>query len=203
MSAISYINRTGGVQFPHLSELARKIWLWCERRKLWIFASYIPSKENIEADLASRVTNLDTEWELEPQAFNKINKQWGPFEIDLFASRQNTKCTRFCSRFPQPDTETVDAFTITWKDKKFYAFPPFALISRTLQKIVIDKAEGTLIVPFWPTQPWYPLFVSLLTTPPIIFKPDKNLLLSPCRQQIHPLAPKLSLVAGNLYGWRS
>jgi len=47
-SAIAYINRTGGIQFPHLSELARQIWQWCESRKLWIFASYIQSKLNVE-----------------------------------------------------------------------------------------------------------------------------------------------------------
>lgn len=42
-SAISYINRAGGVQFVHLSELARRIWEWCEQRKLWVVASYIRS----------------------------------------------------------------------------------------------------------------------------------------------------------------
>lgn len=201
-SAISYINRTRGVQFPHLSELVRKIWQWCESRKIWVFASYISSKQNVEADAASRVTNIDTEWELAPEAFEILNKKWGIFTIDLFATRLNRKCRHFYSRYPQPDAEAVDAFTV-WENEIFYAFPPFALIARTLQKIVADKAEGTVVVPFWPAQPWYPFFASLLSAPPIIFKPYDNLLLSPCRQRLHPLASKLTLVAGNLSRSRS
>ena len=199
-SAISYINKAGGIQFPHLSELSRNIWKWCEERKLWIFASYIPSGKNVEADTASRLLNIDTEWELNNTNFEIINKKFGPFTIDLFASRLNKKCNRFCSRFPHPDATVVDAFTMSWKGEKFYAFPPFALILRILRKIIINKAEGVLVVPLWPSQPWYPLFNSLLKSPPLIFETDDNTLLSPHRQEIHPLASKLSLMAGNLYG---
>lgn len=158
-SAIAYINRAGGVQFPHLSELSRKIWKWCEDRNIWIFASYIPSKENIEADYASRIVNVDAEWELNDKIFKKILKHFGPFSIDLFASRLNKKCKRFCSRFPNPGVTAVDAFTISWKNEDFYAFPPFAIISRTLRKIISDKAKDVVVIPMWPTQHWYPLFM--------------------------------------------
>lgn len=112
-SAISYINRTGGVQFPHLSELARKIWEWCECRRLWIFASYISSKDNVEADYASRFINIDTEWEMNDRAFRVIISQFGAISMDLFASRLNKKCRRVCSRFPNPEVTAVDAFTIS------------------------------------------------------------------------------------------
>lgn len=199
-SAISYINRTGGIQYPHLNDLTRKIWQWCEKREIWIFASYIASKENKEADKASRVTNIDTEWELCTNEFTNINNAFGPFSIDLFASRLNKKCKKFCSRFPDPESITVDAFTISWTNEKFYAFPPFALALRSLRKIILDKAEGTIVLPLWPTQPWYPLFTSMLTSPPIVMKPNINLLISPSRKETHPLALKLSLVAGSVSG---
>lgn len=79
-TAISYVNRAGGVQFPHLSNLARDIWEWCERRQIWLQASYISSAENVQADRASRNTNVDTEWELSPLAFEKIEKKvWSFF----------------------------------------------------------------------------------------------------------------------------
>lgn len=58
----------GGIRFPILNKIARKIWQWCEHHHLWVFASYIPSKENVEADKASRIDNIDTEWELAPEA---------------------------------------------------------------------------------------------------------------------------------------
>lgn len=46
-TAISYINRMGGVQYPHLNSLARQIWLWCEIRNIWFFASYINTRDNV------------------------------------------------------------------------------------------------------------------------------------------------------------
>lgn len=199
-TAISYVNRGGGVKYPHLSELAREIWKWCEERKIWITASYISSAENIQADKASRNTNIDTEWELSPSYFNQIEKRFGNFSVDLFATRLNKKCNRFYSRFPDPEAEAVDAFTKSWRNENFYAFPPFALILRTLRKIINDKTVGVLIVPLWSTQPWYPLFTSLLTEPIITFEPSNSLLVSPYRDKSHPLASRLSLVAGKLSG---
>ncbi|XP_070529823.1 uncharacterized protein [Cardiocondyla obscurior] len=53
-TAIAYINRMGSVKFPHLSDLSRKIWLWCADRDIFLFASYIPSSLNVEADAESR-----------------------------------------------------------------------------------------------------------------------------------------------------
>ncbi|XP_063366186.1 uncharacterized protein LOC134654648 isoform X1 [Cydia amplana] len=202
-TAISYINKAGGVKFPHLSELARKIWQWCESRKIWIVASYIASKDNVDADTASRDTNLDTEWELAGKYFKQIVKKFGTCSIDLFASRINTKCKTFCSRYPDPEASVVDAFTISWEKEHFYAFPPFAVILPVLRKIINDKATGIVVVPNWPTQAWYPMFTSLLCESPIILEPSTDLLLSPCRSRIHPLSHKLSLVVGKLSGRRT
>ena len=176
MTAIAYLNKAGGINFKHLSELARQIWQWGgENRKIWLVASYIPSRENIQADAASRIKNLDTEWELSQRAFEKIINMFGPVTIDLFASRINKKCERFCARYQDPEAEIVDAFTISWEKEKFYAFPPFALILPTLRKIINDKASGIMVTPLWPTQPWYPLLVSLFTKPPLILKPSTDL----------------------------
>lgn len=199
-TAIAYINKAGGIQFPILTNLAQQIWEWCEARRIWIHASYIPTKHNIYADAASRISNIDTEWELCNKAFENIIKKFGSFTIDLFASYSNKKVKKFCSRFPNPGAFKVDAFTISWENKFAYAFLPFALILPTLRKFITDKAKGVIIVPNWPTQPWFPLFNSLLRESPIVFNPNKKLLLPPCREIIHPLAKTLSLVAGQLSG---
>lgn len=199
-TAIAYVNKAGGIRHPKLSDLAREIWQWCQLRGIWPRATYIPSKLNVEADAASRVENLDTEWELSKDAFRTVLNTFGLPSIDLFASRINRKCVRFYSRYPDPDAESVDAFTVSWRNEYFYAFPPFALILPTLREIINDEASGIVVVPFWPAQPWYPLFTSLLCEPPLIFKPSLSLLLSPSRQECHPLANKLSLVVGKLSG---
>lgn len=152
-TAIAYVNRVGGIRFPHLSELARKIWDWCEERKIWLRVSYIPSVENIEADRASRILNTDSEWELSHEVFSQIKKHFGHFSVDLFASRLNAKCKKFYSRFPDPEAKAIDAFTVSWKNERFYVFPPFALILRSLRKIINERAIDTIVVPLWPTQP--------------------------------------------------
>lgn len=197
--AISYINRMGGIQYSHLNEITRQIWKWCEERQLYIFASYIKSKDNVEADEESRRSNIDTEWDLSFTAFTDIVDEYGEPEIDLFASRLNTKCTKYISWKRDPSAFNVDAFTVDWGSYYFYSFPPFSLILKCLRKIINDRATGIMVVPYWVSQPWYPLFQSLMSQEPIFFHPDRNLLLSPSREP-HPRWRTLTLVSCRLSG---
>lgn len=201
-TAISYINRMGGIQFPHLTEITRQIWQWCETRRLYIVASYIKSSENQTADAESRRIHPDIEWELADWAYQEIVDAFRPPEVDLFASRINKKCSRYVSWHRDPDAMAVNAFTISWADFYFYAFPPFSVILKTLRKIVSDSATGIVVVPLWPTQPWYPLFKSLLISKSFItFKANTNPIVSfhSSHRSIHR---KVTLVAGILCGRR-
>ncbi|XP_046605016.1 uncharacterized protein LOC124297748 [Neodiprion virginianus] len=156
-TAISYINREGGIQYPHLNKVTRDIWDWCENKNIWVFASYISSKMNVEADVESRRLEPETEFELKNTTFRTIVEKFGMPEIDLFASRKNAKCKKYISWRRDPGSVAVDAFTVPW-NQYFYAFPPFSLILRTLQKIECEEAQGIVVVPEWPAQPWYPKF---------------------------------------------
>jgi ribonuclease HI len=196
-TAISYVNRMGSIQFPHLNNLARSIWQWCEERNLWIFASYINTKENIADAESRKVINSDTEWELSASAFQSIVKRFGEPVVDLFASRSNAKCSNFVSWKPDPDAIAVDAFTISWRTKYFYAFPPFSLILKCLRKIIDDQAQGILVFPYWPSQPWYPLLQSLLKSEIMFLNPNKTLLYSHFRD-FHPLHKELTLGVARL-----
>lgn len=196
-TAISYINKMGGIKYTKLNNIAREIWQWCEARNIFLYASYIKSKENIHADKESRKLPTETEWEIADWAFDKIKFELGVPEIDLFASSLNAKCKKFVSWKKDPDSFKIDAFTFSWKNFFFYAFPPLSIILKVLRKIIIDKAEGVVVVPYWPTQPWFPLYKSLAITPLISFGPHPQLLLSPF-SQTHPLSRKLILVAAML-----
>lgn len=105
----------GDVRFKNLivSNLARIIWEWCEERELFIFASYIASKENVEADLESRRLNKETEFELSDTAFQKIVKKFSYPDIDLFASRINAKCKDYVSWTRDPSSIAVGAFMLS------------------------------------------------------------------------------------------
>lgn len=204
-TALSYINRMGGIQFPHLNNLSRQIWQWCEKRNIFLFASYINTKENIEADFESRRhQNPDTELELSNEAFQNIVIKFGQPEIDLFASRTNTKCKTYVSWHPDPNATCVDAFTISWENYNFYAFPPFPLILKCLQKIVQDKAEGILVFPKWPSQPWYPFLKTLVISQIFYFKPNESFFQLGFRNQPpHRLHQHLTLAAAIVSGRHS
>lgn len=171
-TALSYINRMGGIQFPHLTDLTRTIWQWCEKRNIWLFASYINTTDNIEADQESRKVNPDIEWYLSASEYQRVVTAFGEPEIDLFASRTNAKCETYVSWRPDPDAITVDAFTLSWKNMYFYAFPPVSLVLKCIKKIIMDKAEGILIFPNWPSQPWFPLLKTLIRSHIIYFTPN-------------------------------
>lgn len=87
----------GGIQFPNLNSIAKEIWKWCEHRNIWVYASYIKSKENTIADRESRVLEPETEFEISNKAFLKIESKSGKPEIDLFASRVDKKCDKYIS----------------------------------------------------------------------------------------------------------
>ncbi|KYN03436.1 hypothetical protein ALC62_05720 [Cyphomyrmex costatus] len=155
-TAISYINRMDGIQFEHLSSMTKKIWSWCEHRNIWIFASYIPSKDNTVADEESRKLEPETEFSLSQKAFDHLCTTFGRPDIDLFASRINNKYPNYVFWKQDPGSIAIDAFTIEWNDSFFYAFPPFTLIPKVLKKIINDNARGILVVPYWPSQAWFP-----------------------------------------------
>lgn len=202
-TAIAYINKMGGIRFPQLNTLARKIWAWCEQRKIRVFASYIKSADNVVADAESRFSNIDTEWEISNEAFRAATRLFGKPLVDLFASRCNAKCARFFSWGKDPEAAAIDAFTMNWaKEGFFWAFPPFSMVLKTLQKIKMEGVKGIVVVPKWENQPWYPLFRDLTISRTLEFQPSCNLLLSPCRAKQHPLANSLPLIAAVLSGKR-
>jgi hypothetical protein len=67
-----------------------------------------------------------------------------------------------------------------------YAFTPFYLIHRCLNKIKKDRAEMIMVALIWQVQPWYPVFMSLECEPPQIL-PKLNGVLSDPSGCPHPL----------------
>ncbi|XP_063975229.1 uncharacterized protein LOC135161513 [Diachasmimorpha longicaudata] len=146
-TAIAYINKKGGIKFPALNKVAKEIWDFCEQRELWVMAAYIKSEKNHEADFESRKLEPETEFALSDEAVREITRKFGQPDVDLFASRSNAKCHQYVSWKKDPDSIAIDAFTISWKKYFFYAFPPFSVILRILQKIQSDEAEGIMASP--------------------------------------------------------
>ena len=199
-TAISYVNKMGG-KIPSLSKLAKELWFWARERQIWVSASHIPGILNVEADALSRdLSDENKEWKLNSSTFDKINILWGPLQVDLFATRINCQLQRFISWHPDPLSFTTDAFLVSWNEFS-YAFPPFSLVGRVLQKVEADSAEIVLIAPVWPTQPWFARLLRLCTDFPRKLKSTQTLLQLPQDPgHRHPLLPKMKLAAYRISG---
>ncbi|XP_069106343.1 uncharacterized protein [Argopecten irradians] len=145
--AVNYLSKMGGKK-DMLHHLARRIWLWCLARNIWLSACYLPGVSNTEADRLSRTLSDDMEWKLDSSVFRDIVRIYGQLDIDLFASRLNAQLSTYVSFLPDPTASAVDAFSLTWTiDHLYYAFPPFSLLGRVLQKLEEDGARMVLIAP--------------------------------------------------------
>ena len=49
-----------------------EIWAWAKDKNIWITASYIPGKDNYDADAESRKKQTELEWMLNQNIFTKI-----------------------------------------------------------------------------------------------------------------------------------
>ena len=176
--ANSYINNMGGIKSQICDKISVEIWEWCIRHTIWLTADYVPSAENI-ADIESRSFNDNVEWMLCKTIFNSITQIRGMPEIDMFASRLNKQISKYVSWKPDPYSEIVNAFSISSAYLYFYAFPPFSVLGRCIQKIQRDKAECILVAPVWTTQSWYTILLQLLIDQPIILPVKDNLLTIP------------------------
>ena len=146
----------GGVKSSLCNYWARKIWRWAEKHSVWFTISHIPGTENTTADTASRRFKDHLEWELNPKHFNKVCRVWGTPKWDLFASRQNAKCPKYCSWKPDPGASHVDALSMDWTGLNLYAFPPFSMVQKVLNKARCQPPRRLILVtPTWPSRPWY------------------------------------------------
>ena len=196
MTACAFVNDMGGMSSKLLNTLAVDIWKWCFDRHLYITAQFLPGIENFSADKMSRSFSDNKEYQLKPEIFSRICKHFeiDP-EIDLFASRLNSQLPNFVSWSYDPQASYVDAFTLSWSFMKPYIFPPFNLIGKIVQKIICEKVErALLVVPFWPTQNWFPLLMSILISLPARLPQHKDLLKIAHSGEVHPLHSRMHLI---------
>lgn len=81
-------------------------------------------------------------------------------------------------------------------------FPPFIFLNNKVFVLSLkEKSEIVMITPAWPTQPYYPIILTLSIDNRILITPMKNLLLS-SEGEVHPLVKSqtLKLVACKVSG---
>ena len=169
-TAVSYVQKMGGVTSELHTKIVRDLWQEATDRNIWLSISYLPGIQNFATDFVLRVLSDRTEWELNAAIFRKIchNLAVNP-SINLFASRLNHKLPTYSSFGPDPFCTYVDTFSFSWNEFDcVYAYPPFNLLCRTLAKIRQEGATALVICPAWPNQPWFPMMLSMLVKPPLL-----------------------------------
>jgi hypothetical protein len=101
-----------------------------------------------KADALTKQVNLD-DWSIHPDAFNTLQQWFGIFSIDLFASPENFKVSRYYLYSFSASCAGVDAFSLSWEGENAYCAPPIALILRVIRKIEVTRMKGVLLIPLW------------------------------------------------------
>ncbi|VDI24929.1 Hypothetical predicted protein [Mytilus galloprovincialis] len=153
-NAVTIVHK--GSKVPELQSLAISIYDCCRKNDITIFGNWIPREQNEQADMLSRIVDID-DWRISDEFFTFLNDLWGPFSVDRFASFENTKLQKFNSLYWNPGSLCVDAFTCDWSGENNWLVPPVTEVSRVINHLVKCKAKGTLIVPNWPSSPFWPL----------------------------------------------
>lgn len=175
MTALKYSARSGGTASPLLQDLAIQIQEICNKYQLNVDYQHVPGVQNVQADALSRQHSTKIplyETTLPRRVFRQLNKCWGPFKIDAFATRINAQLQQFWSIRPDPDASAQDAFQQAWTKKGMYLFPPWKLIPQVLHQITNQRIQDTtLITPHWTTQYWFPMILKMkYINPPLMFQ---------------------------------
>ncbi|KAJ1086877.1 hypothetical protein NDU88_000077, partial [Pleurodeles waltl] len=120
-----------GTRSRPLALLAKSLWEFCLAHKFSLIAEYLPGSLNSTADWHSRHLFDSSDWMLHRSVFRYLERKWGPFQIDLFASRLNARLPRFFSWRPDPLALATDAFLQDWSQLCFSTFYPYQQSSKS------------------------------------------------------------------------
>ena len=179
MTTIWYLRKWGGRKMK-LAKLTETIWEIISLNRTKLISHHCPGELNTIADEESRLKRLNYDKDnsriqddlsglaLNYQLFDLANSLWKPHTVDLFATLQDRQLRRFCSWGPQPGALATDAMKISWRQENGWANPPFSLIFQVLHKVRMEGSTVTLLAPFWPSQPWFPLLLDMLVEAPVL-----------------------------------
>ena len=145
-----------------LQATALKIFSLSVQYQIRLEPEWIPRGLNERADYLSRIIDYD-DWQLNPLVFSELDNAWGPHTVDRFASFQNSQVPCFNSRCWNPGSEAVDAFTVDWSGENNWWCPPISLIPRVIRHAQACGAKGSIVVPLWPSAPFWPMLCPFKT----------------------------------------
>jgi len=151
-----------------------QLWELCHANGIVLQVEYKPGVDNEQADALSRTLEHE-DWKLNPRLFRQAQERFACVcTVDAFASATNTQLPRFWSRNPQPGALAVDALCQDWRPELPWANAPFSMIGRMLALIQRQHCRALVVVPCWPSQPWWPVLLSLVQGDPWLLPRQRN-----------------------------
>ena len=99
------------------------------------------------ADAGSRDFDIDNWW-IDIVNFRELDRNWGPFSVDVFASEENKRMDKFYSR-------ENSVFCQSLVGEHVWACPPPRLILPAVRIFARDRVTGVLCVPMWQASPFW------------------------------------------------
>ena len=151
---VFYVITNSRSKSDKLHALYKHIYWYCFRNEIELEAEWIPREKNEFADWYSKLIEPH-DVKLNPIIFKSLQRRWGKFSIDLFASHENYQMLPYFSRYWTPNTHGVNAFNFKWPNYS-YANPPFKLIAQVIDYAQEQKLQGLcLLLPFWTSAIWW------------------------------------------------
>ena len=162
--AVVHIIRNRTSRSPQLMAELRALMAVLDDLDIELQPRYIRSELN-PADEFSRLTDRDA-WQLRPSILrmlqHKARRVLGvDFTLDAFACHQTKTCPRYASRLCDRHALGFDGLALDWRPEVVWLNPPWCLLGDIINKLHQERPAAVLIVPYWPTQMWWPRLLQL------------------------------------------
>ena len=151
---VAIVNK--GSMNRELQELSLGIFKLCRSRNINLQVQWVPREQNTQADILSREIDVD-DWGVSKPFFQFVDNLWGPHTVDRFADNFNAKIMKFNSKYWCLGSNQVDAFSVNWARENNWIVPPISDITRVIKHLKVCKAQGTLVIPDWPSATFWPV----------------------------------------------
>jgi hypothetical protein len=160
---------TKGSKIPGMNDAIARARNDAHMRGIHIKAVHIAGVDNTRADWLSRHPDPQS-YRLKPEMYRYVCHRFHYYPtLDLFASRHNRQCFRYCSRHPDLNSQG-NAFAVPWARMKLWLNPPWEIIHRVLLHLQAERARALVCLPHWPSASWWPLVVKMHAAPLFIVK---------------------------------
>jgi hypothetical protein len=151
---------TEGTRSPEMLIPLRNIFELLTFNNILLRPYYVNTHHNL-ADAPSRIRDR-YEFKLTANTFNYIEMTSGPHTIDAFASDATAQLPRFYSRYIEPNSSGINAFTQNYAAEHVYAFPPTALAPYFVRLLQQQHARGTVVIEqLEPLPSYWPILITL------------------------------------------